>query len=132
MLKKRGRCAESCDRTDAEDILSWHTNTDGTVPAENTLLFAQALLRQWSRFGLPYVSAGGCHGLNLANEQTKVRGEHLNPHVAGWIDTAFEMAGRNGVHEVVSVEACVIISQKTAYVSYIMTESADKENKFVC
>lgn len=32
----------------------------------------------------------------------------------------------------VSVEACVIISQKTTYVSYIMTESADKENKFVC
>ena len=39
---------------------------------------------------------------------------------------------KNESNEVVSVEACVIISQKTTYVSYIMTESADKENKFVC
>ena len=67
----------------------WHTNTDGTVPAENALLFAQALLR----YGVDsecHMYHRGCHGLSLANEQTKVRGEHLNPHVAGWFDTAFE------------------------------------------
>lgn len=29
----------------------WHTNTDGTVPAENALLFAQALLRHGRRSG---------------------------------------------------------------------------------
>ena len=67
----------------------WHTNTDGTVPAENTLLFAQALLRHGVDSEC-HMYHRGCHGLSLANEQTKVRGEHLNPHVAGWFDTAFE------------------------------------------
>ena len=67
----------------------WHTNTDGTVPAENTLLFAQALLRHGVDSEC-HMYHRGCHGLSLANEQTKVRGEHLNPHVAGWIDIAFE------------------------------------------
>lgn len=67
----------------------WHTNTDGTVPAENALLFAQALLRHGVDSEC-HMYHRGCHGLSLANEQTKVRGEHLNPHVAGWFDTAFE------------------------------------------
>ena len=67
----------------------WHTNTDGTVPAENTLLYAQALLKHGVDAEC-HLYHRGCHGLSLANEQTKVREEHRNPHVAGWIDTAME------------------------------------------
>lgn len=67
----------------------WHTNTDGTVPAENTLLYAQALLKHGVDAEC-HLYHRGCHGLSLANEQTKVREEHKNPHVAGWIDTAME------------------------------------------
>ena len=41
----------------------WHTNTDGTVPAENTLLFAQALLRHGVDSGAICITEDvmGCH-----------------------------------------------------------------------
>ncbi len=67
----------------------WHTNTDGTVPAENTISYTQALLHHGVDAEC-HMYHRGCHGLSLANEQTKVRDEHEEPHVAGWIDLAFE------------------------------------------
>lgn len=46
----------------------WHTAADGSVPVENSLLFAQALSRHGISFEL-HVYPEGKHGLSLANAE---------------------------------------------------------------
>lgn len=54
---------------DTPPAFIWHTNEDGLVPAENSLLFALAMRKQ----GIPvelHLYAKGGHGLSLADERT--------------------------------------------------------------
>ena len=48
----------------------WHTFTDGSVPVENSLLFATAL-REHDIITELHIFPEGCHGLALANELTR-------------------------------------------------------------
>lgn len=62
----------------------WHTFSDGAVPVENSLLFAQALREKNIPFEL-HIYPEGPHGLSLATEETAVkRASHISPHIAGW------------------------------------------------
>lgn len=45
----------------------WHTAQDGLVPAQNSLLFAQALQEKNIKYEL-HIFSHGDHGMNLANE----------------------------------------------------------------
>lgn len=63
----------------------WHTAADKTVPVQNSLLFAQALIGS----GVPvemHIYPFGVHGLSLATEEVNeaAAGRVADPHVAGW------------------------------------------------
>lgn len=54
---------------DVPPVFMWHTNEDGCVPAENSLMFAEALRRA----GVPleyHLFRSGGHGLSLATKET--------------------------------------------------------------
>lgn len=64
----------------------WHTFEDGSVPVENSLLFAAALRRNNIPFELHIFPCGG-HGLGLATEETNTNeGNKLQPECAVWTD----------------------------------------------
>ncbi|WP_298845680.1 alpha/beta hydrolase [Clostridium sp.] len=63
----------------------WHTFEDGSVPVENTLLFARALRNKKIPFEL-HIYPEGPHGLSLANEETEEEGRGVYPNVATWMD----------------------------------------------
>lgn len=66
----------------------WHTWTDGSVPVENSLLFAQALKEHDINTELHIFPAGG-HGLSLADERTvSPWGKEIEPCCQIWIDLA--------------------------------------------
>jgi acetyl esterase/lipase len=67
----------------------WATLTDGTVPAENTLLYAQALRRAGIPFEL-HLYPHGPHAMALADGQTLGRPDQQDPHVAGWFAQCLE------------------------------------------
>lgn len=69
----------------------WHTFTDEAVPVENSLLFADALLKNKVSLEM-HIYPEGAHGLSLGTEETKGKDEEwtLQPEVVNWI----EMAGR--------------------------------------
>ena len=70
------------------DTFIWATYTDGSVPVENSLLFAMALRKQNINTEL-HVFCEGCHGLALANHLTEGPGEKENvPSCEVWIDLA--------------------------------------------
>lgn len=54
---------------DMMPVFLWHTFEDGSVPAENSLLFADALRKKNIPFEL-HIYPRGRHGLSLANEET--------------------------------------------------------------
>jgi len=63
----------------------WHTFEDGTVPVENSLMFAQALRLKNIPFDLHIYPKGG-HGLGLGNELTcSAHGNEIQPEVNTWI-----------------------------------------------
>lgn len=71
-------------------VFMWHTDTDGTVPVENSLLFAWALKKAKVSLEL-HIYPQGRHGLALANEETdKVtddgRGGYVVPCCQSWIE----------------------------------------------
>ncbi|GHT63938.1 acetylesterase [Spirochaetia bacterium] len=73
---------------DTPPAFIWHTGEDGSVPVENSLLFAEALRRSGVSFEL-HIYRKGVHGLSLANRET----ESPNcptpfPGVDSWIDLA--------------------------------------------
>jgi acetyl esterase/lipase len=65
-------------RVDAETppTFLWHTFDDGSVPVENSLLFAQALRNQGTPFEL-HIYPHAPHGVGLSPE---------DPHVATWME----------------------------------------------
>lgn len=68
----------------------WHTVTDGTVPVQNSLLFAEALVEHGVNVELHLFPSGG-HGLSLAREDTsKGQEELVEPVCQCWIRLAGE------------------------------------------
>ena len=66
----------------------WHTVPDDTVPVENSLLFAQALISAGVSCELHLYPVGG-HGLSLCKEETAGTQDYtLEPYCASWIDLA--------------------------------------------
>ena len=66
----------------------WHTFTDGAVPVQNSLLFANALIERGISTEL-HIFPEGCHGLALANELTAGNElKEIEPVATPWIDLA--------------------------------------------
>ncbi|MCD8221677.1 MAG: alpha/beta hydrolase [Clostridiales bacterium] len=66
----------------------WHTVTDASVPVENSILFAQALLRSHVSVEL-HLFPRGCHGLALATEETcKGEARYIEPCCQSWLSLA--------------------------------------------
>lgn len=64
----------------------WHTFEDGSVPVENSLLFAKALRENGVHFELHIFPYGG-HGLGLATEETNSKeGNKIQEECAVWPD----------------------------------------------
>ena len=64
----------------------WHTLADQSVPAENTLLFADALRRAGVPFAY-HLFTHGRHGLGLATlETSKPDGSAVEPECEVWVD----------------------------------------------
>lgn len=71
---------------DTPKTFLWHTFEDGTVPVENSLLFAQALCRKNIPVEFHLYPKGG-HGLGLGNELTcSPSGKEIQPEVTTWIN----------------------------------------------
>jgi acetyl esterase/lipase len=69
-------------------VFLWATWTDGSVPVENSLLFASALRKQGINTELHIFSEGG-HGLALADERTMgPEGKENVPRCSVWFDLA--------------------------------------------
>lgn len=73
-------------------VFMWHTDTDGTVPAENSLLFAWALKKAGVSLEL-HIFPEGRHGLALANRETDKgiddgRGSYVVPCCQVWTELA--------------------------------------------
>lgn len=64
----------------------WHTYSDGSVPLENTLMFASALRRSGVKFEL-HVFPNGNHGIGLGTKETDTKdGTHYQPEVYAWTE----------------------------------------------
>ena len=73
---------------DTPKTFLWHTFEDGTVPVENTLLFAKALREKDIPFEC-HIYPRGRHGLALGNELTSSDGgKEIQPEVTNWIQMA--------------------------------------------
>lgn len=74
---------------DTPKTFLWHTFNDGTVPVQNSLLFANALAENQVPFEL-HIYPNGVHGLGLCEESTAMNGksEHIDSHVATWFKLA--------------------------------------------
>lgn len=69
---------------DTPKTFLWHTVTDGSVPVENSLLFASALRAADVGFEM-HIFPQGNHGLGLGTEETDtLDGTHFQPEVAVW------------------------------------------------
>jgi acetyl esterase/lipase len=69
----------------------WHTFEDQAVPVQNSLVFAEKLIRYEVPFEL-HVYPHGPHGLSLATAEV-CDPERCDPHVGGWIDLCVEWLG---------------------------------------
>lgn len=72
----------------------WHTVADGSVPVENSLLFAQALRRAGVPFEL-HLFPDGRHGLSLATPEVNPDQQFDHPEVAVWFDLFITWLRRN-------------------------------------
>lgn len=76
--------------SDTPPAFIWHTYEDGSVPVENSMMYASAMRKAKVPFELHIYPRGG-HGLSLANGETKsARGNEIVPEVQSWI----KLAGR--------------------------------------
>lgn len=76
------------NRVDSETPVTflWHTFEDGSVPVENSLLFANALRKNNVHFELHIFPRGG-HGIGLATKETDMKdGSKTQPECACWPD----------------------------------------------
>ncbi len=79
---------ENAVNEDVPKTFIWHTFTDGSVPVENSLLFAMALRRNNINTELHIFPEGG-HGLALANKITSTKEwKEIVPSCEPWIDLA--------------------------------------------
>jgi len=67
---------------DTPPCFIWHTTGDGTVPVENSILFASALSSKKIPFEL-HIFPHGMHGISLVTEEVK-RKEHPDPYIGRW------------------------------------------------
>lgn len=76
---------------DTPPTFLWHTYTDESVPVNNSLMFADALLSKNISLEM-HIYPHGHHGLSLGTEETMLKNNeaNLNPEIENWID----MAGR--------------------------------------
>ena len=65
----------------------WHTQTDGSVPVENSLMMAAALQKLGVKMEL-HIFPEGVHGLSLCNELTAHSEAHIVPAAAKWFELA--------------------------------------------
>jgi acetyl esterase/lipase len=71
---------------DTPPTFLWHTVTDGSVPVENSLMFARALQENGVSFEL-HIFPEGHHGLALGTKETDtIDGTHFQPEVNVWTD----------------------------------------------
>ncbi len=90
--KKEYEDLVSLERQVTEDTppaFLWHTYEDGSVPVENSMLFASALREKKVPFEL-HIYPRGSHGLSLANAETKsANGSNtIVPEVQSWVGLA--------------------------------------------
>ncbi len=76
---------------DTPPTFLWHTAADQTVPVQNSLRFAEALIE----YGVPvemHIYPFGVHGLSLATGEVAQPEENrlVDPHVAGWFRQCVE------------------------------------------
>ncbi len=77
------------DETTAPAFI-WHTFADQSVPVENSLMLADAMVKHHVPFEL-HIFPEGAHGLSLANEETWCGGANkLLPHVQCWAELAIK------------------------------------------
>ena len=76
----------------------WHTEMDGTVPVENSVLFFQALRNAGVSAEL-HIYPKGAHGLSLATSEVENPAEKQfeDAHVAGWTRLAAEWLTLEGL-----------------------------------
>lgn len=64
----------------------WHTVPDQTVPVQNSLLLANALVQSGVNLEM-HLYPVGCHGLSLANEETAVgQDKRIEPQCQNWME----------------------------------------------
>ena len=68
---------------DTPPAFLWATVADGTVPVENTMLYAAALRRAGVPFEL-HLYEKGPHAMGLATAESVWRPDYVNPHAASW------------------------------------------------
>lgn len=68
-------------------LFLWATCEDGLIPAQQTVLMAQALTRAHRPFEV-HIYEHGDHGLSLADQTTAEVNEQRNEDVAGWVALA--------------------------------------------
>lgn len=69
---------------DTPPAFIWHTCNDGTVPVDNSLLFAQSLRNSGVPFEL-HIFPEGVHGLSLCDERTATEEVHINRYAGKWV-----------------------------------------------
>lgn len=71
---------------DTPKAFIWHTFSDGSVPVENSLLFAGAMRKAGVPFEL-HIFPEGNHGLGLGTKETDTKdGSHYQPEVFVWTE----------------------------------------------
>ncbi len=87
--KKEEMSLENQVNADTPPAFIWHTNEDGLVPAENSLLLALSMRKA----GIPvelHLYMKGCHGLGLATELTMCAdGGNVEPSCQSWFELAY-------------------------------------------
>ena len=78
---------------DTPPTFLWATVGDGSVPVENTLLYAAALRRARVPFEL-HLYPDGPHAMALADARTQGRPDQQDPHVATWFPLCLEWLRR--------------------------------------
>ena len=71
----------------------WATVTDGTVPVENTMVYAAALQAAGVPFEL-HLYGDGPHAMGLATKESAWSPEYENPHAASWHGLCVEWLNR--------------------------------------
>jgi acetyl esterase/lipase len=82
---------------DTPPAFIWHTATDESVPVQNSLLFAEALIRAGTPVEL-HIFPRGIHGLSLATPEVDEpeAGRLSDAHVARWFDLCIEWLNSPG------------------------------------